>query len=246
MEDRWMTGQRPDAELVEAARQGSEEAFGELLARYRDAVFGVAFHRLGDFEEARDVVQEVFVKAYLGLGALRDPSAFARWLYRIADGTATDAARRPRHEQPLTGAEIVPDRTQEAELAREVRELIARLSEPTRLAVVLHYVNGYTHAEVAHFLGTTPEAVKMRLSRARSTLREELTEMVGERIKRGARPAPHSTRIHSRDRQPLPRAPAHQTPAACECESLHACADIPAAAVESNAATTPALQAHRA
>ncbi len=178
---------RSDAELVEAAREGSEEAFGILLGRYRDAVFGVAFHRLGDFEEARDVVQEVFVKIYLGLGDLRNPSAFARWLYRIADGTATDAARRPRREVPLTGTELAPDRSQEAEVAREVREVISRLSEPARLAVVLHYVNGYSHAEVAQFLGTTPEAVKMRLSRARKQLREEMTEMVGERISKAAR-----------------------------------------------------------
>jgi RNA polymerase sigma factor (sigma-70 family) len=182
-----VTEGRSDAELVAAAREGSEEAFGLLLGRYRDAVFGVAFHRLGDFEEARDVVQDVFVKAYLGLGALRDPSAFARWLYRIADGTAVDAARRPRREVPLTGAEVAPDRTEEAAAAREVREMISRLSEPARLAVVLHYVNGYSHAEVAQFLGTTPEAVKMRLSRARKQLREEMVEMAGDRISKAAR-----------------------------------------------------------
>jgi RNA polymerase sigma factor (sigma-70 family) len=182
-----VTEGRSDAELVAAAREGSEEAFGLLLGRYRDAVFGVAFHRLGDFEEARDVVQDVFVKVYLGLGSLRDPSAFARWLCRIADGTATDAARRRRQELPLTGAEVAPDRTEEAEAAREVREMISRLSEPARLAVVLHYVNGYSHAEVAQFLGTTPEAVKMRLSRARKQLREEMVEMAGDRISKAAR-----------------------------------------------------------
>jgi len=184
-----MAERRTDAELVEAAREGREEAFGELMGRYRDAVFGVAFHRLGNFEEARDVVQEAFVKAYLGLGGLRDPSAFGPWLYRIADGTAVDAARKPRREEPLSGAEVAPDRSHEAEAAREVREMIARLSEPARLAVVLHYVNGYSHAEVARFLGTTPEAVKMRLSRARGKLREEMAEMAGERIRRAARPA---------------------------------------------------------
>jgi RNA polymerase sigma factor (sigma-70 family) len=182
-----VTEGRSEAELVEAAREGDEEAFGLLLGRYRDAVFGVAFHRLGDFEEARDVVQDVFVKVYLGLGSLRDPSAFARWLYRIADGTATDAARRRRQELPLTGAEVAPDRTPEAEAAREVREMISRLSEPARLAVVVHYVNGYSHAEVAQFLGTTPEAVKMRLSRARKQLREEMVEMAGDRISKAAR-----------------------------------------------------------
>lgn len=175
-----------DAQLVQETLAGRSEAFGELVARYRDAVFGVAFHRLGNFEEARDVAQDAFVKAYLGLADLRDPAAFAPWLYRIADGTATDAVRRAHREVSLTEAEEVADPTAatdaQREIARQVQQALAGLGERSRLAVILHYVNGYTHAEIARFLGTTPQAVKTRLNRARGKLREEMAEMVGEKL----------------------------------------------------------------
>jgi RNA polymerase sigma-70 factor (ECF subfamily) len=182
---------RTDSELVIAARSGSQEAFGELVARYRDAVFGVAFHRLGDFEEAGDAAQEAFVKAYLNLPKLREPSTFGHWLYRIADGTAVDMARRPRREVSFgemteTSATVGASaaRGAQAELASAIRKALGRLPEATRLAVILHYVNGYSHAEVADFLGSTPGAVKTRLSRARSQLREEMIEQVEGGLKR--------------------------------------------------------------
>jgi len=185
-----MSDRRGDGELVEATIEGKQEAFGELVARYKDAVFGVAFHRLGDFEEARDVAQDAFVKAYLGLSKLRDGDAFAHWLYRIADGTAMDAARRRRGELSLENPDsldanrLLPSPTgDDALVARQVREALAQLAEPDRLAVVLHYVNGYSHAEVAQFLGTTPGAVKTRVSRAKAKLRKEMAEMVETKLK---------------------------------------------------------------
>jgi RNA polymerase sigma-70 factor (ECF subfamily) len=182
-----MAIERGDAELVKQALAGSQEAFGELVARYKDAVFGAAFHRLGDFEEARDATQDAFVKALVNLGKLREPSAFGNWLYRIADGVALDAARRRGREIPY--GEVEPTITRgptagDADVARQVREALATLSEPSRLAVILHYVNGYSHAEVAQFLGTTPGAVKTRVSRAKGRLRKEMAEMVEGQLKK--------------------------------------------------------------
>ncbi|MFB3882216.1 MAG: sigma-70 family RNA polymerase sigma factor [Armatimonadota bacterium] len=193
-----------DAQLVTATLGGDQAAFGELVARYKDAVFGVAFHRLGDFEEARDVAQEAFVKAYLNLPKLRDGAAFSHWLYRIADGTAVDALRRRRGElsldssdafeagtgrlQPAPGG-LKPAATPaaaDAVVAHQVREALSQLTEADRLAVVLHYVNGYSHAEVAQFLGTTAGAVKTRVSRAKAKLREEMAEMVERKLKQDA------------------------------------------------------------
>jgi RNA polymerase sigma-70 factor (ECF subfamily) len=197
-----MASQQADAVLVSEVVAGDQSAFGELVARYKDAVFGVAFHRLGDFEEARDVAQDAFVKAYLGLSKLRDGDAFAHWLYRIADGTAVDAARR-RHgevslEDPdaLDANHVLPSPTgDDALVARQVREALAQLAEPDRLAVVLHYVDGYSHAEVAQFLGTTPGAVKTRVSRAKAKLRKEMAEMVEAKLKK-ERPV---VEYHARD-----------------------------------------------
>jgi RNA polymerase sigma-70 factor (ECF subfamily) len=186
-----MASERGDAEVVREVLAGSQEAFGELVARYKDAVFGVAFHRLGDFEEARDVAQDAFVKAYLSLSKLRDGDAFAHWLYRIADGTAVDAMRRRRGELSLENPDsldanrLLPSPARDdALVAGQVREALAQLPEPDRLAVVLHYVNGYSHAEVAQFLGTTPGAVKTRVSRAKAKLRKEMAEMVETKLKK--------------------------------------------------------------
>jgi RNA polymerase sigma-70 factor (ECF subfamily) len=182
---------RSEDQLVAAARAGSQEAFGELMARHKDAVFGIAFHRLGDFEEARDVTQETFVKAFSGLRRLQRPAAFPSWLCRIAEGTAIDALRRRKRALPLASAEAAaaglarsPDRTDEALLAAQVRQALATLTERTRLAVILHYVNGYSQAEVAEFIGANPGAVKARLNRARGRLRDELVKMVEDTLKK--------------------------------------------------------------
>jgi len=184
-----MATERGDAELVREVLAGSQEAFGELVARYKDAVFGVAFHRLGDFEEARDAAQETFLKAFRSLGKLRRPEAFSNWLYRMAEGTATDAARRRRGEVSLEEVREVGEasRSSGGGIGQQVREALGTLPEATRLAVILHYVDGYSHAEVAQFLGTTEGAVKTRVSRGRAKLREEMAEMVQERLKRQSR-----------------------------------------------------------
>lgn len=185
-----MADRRTDAELVSAGLEGSQEAFGALVARYKDAVFGVAYHRLGDFEDARDAAQDALLKAFTNLGKLREPRAFANWLYRIADGTALDRARRRRRELSLDEAAQVPSPgaaappAADSDIARMVREALDTLSDASRLAVILHYINGYSHAEVAEFLGATEGAVKTRVSRAKSRLREEMAEMVEDRLKR--------------------------------------------------------------
>ena len=188
-----MHGDRSDKELVTAARGGDERAFGELVTRYKDAVFGVAFHRLGDYEDARDAAQEAFLEAYRSLPKLRRPVAFATWLYRIADRTAVDVLRRRRTSVPLddVGEQGTPSSDGHAgrddELAAQVRDALASLPDASRLALILHYVDGYSHREVANFLGTTASAVKARLNRARGQLRAEVRAMVGDRLKRESR-----------------------------------------------------------
>ncbi len=179
-----MADRRTDAQLVKSALEGSGDAFGALVARYKDAVFGVAFHRLGGFEEARDAAQETFVKAFRNLGKLRQPASFANWLCRTAEGTATDAARRRRGEIPLDAVREAAAPGPPDGVAGQVREALGTLPEATRLAVILHYVDGYSHAEVSQFLGTTEGAVKTRVSRGKARLREEMAGMVETKLKK--------------------------------------------------------------
>jgi len=184
-----MSEPRSDAELVAKSLAGAPESFAQLVARYKDAVFGVAFHRLGDFEDARDATQDALVKGFTNLSKLREPAAFANWLYAIAEGTALDRARRRKTEVSLDeAAHVTPHtaapRAEDIEAARTIREALDTLPDASRLAVILHYVNGYSHSEVAQFLGTTEGAVKTRVSRAKSRLREEMAEMVEHRLKK--------------------------------------------------------------
>lgn len=169
-----------DAELVARTRAGETEAFSELVARYRDMVYGLSYHLTGDFEAARDLAQEAFVQAYLKLGQLRAPERFAGWLRQIATN-AYRSARRHREVATvvLEAAEgIAAPQPDDTELA--VRGALARLRAPERLALTLHYIDGYSHAEIAGFLSLRPETVKTRLARARQHLRQELMAMVEE------------------------------------------------------------------
>ncbi len=185
-----------DAHLVGAALAGDAGAFEELARRYRDAVFGIAFHRLGDFEAARDVAQEALVTAYVDLPMLREPARFAHWLYRITTAAAITEVRRRRPALPLDAAEhLLPagpqsdpaEAFERAERSRQVRGVLAGLPEPDRLAVILHYVNGYSHEEIGGILGATVPAVKSRVHRARRRLREEMLAMVESNLKSEAR-----------------------------------------------------------
>jgi RNA polymerase sigma-70 factor (ECF subfamily) len=168
---------RSDEQLVAATLAGNREAFGELVARHRESVFSLANRRLRDFEAAGDATQEAFLKAYVDLAALRDPASFRAWVQRIAERVVITVARRPRREIPTAGLKIEDERwselrvAEQADLARRIRDGLSLLSEPTRTALILHHVDGYSQDEVADRLGLTRGAVKTRLSRARAQLR---------------------------------------------------------------------------
>ena len=173
-----------DGELVTAALVGGREAFDELIARHQEQVFRIALGRLRDPDAAQDAVQDTFVKAYLNLSSLHQPSAFGAWVGQIATGTALDARRRTKHhlphdDAPAAGEDVDPAARVEVGPARTALRALPRTS---RLVVILHHLNGYSHAEIGAMLGLTPGAVKVHLSRARERLRKELTAMVTETL----------------------------------------------------------------
>jgi RNA polymerase sigma-70 factor (ECF subfamily) len=171
---------KADGELVQRTRDGDREAFGALVDRYRDMAYGLAYHLAGDFEAARDLPQEAFVQAYVRLGQLREPEKFAGWLRRIVINV--HRMQRRRREVPTVALDDEAQPTRESSRPSEievvVREALGKLREPERLALTLHYINGYSHAEIGGFLGVRPETVKTRLARARQHLREEVMAMV--------------------------------------------------------------------
>jgi len=182
-------------EFVERAQRGDLEAFGKLVERFQDAVFGAAYAVLGDFHDAQDLAQESFIRAWSRLEKLRDPNRFPGWLYRITRNCCLDYMRRREGDAVPLSQENVPasdvptasERLERTEMREAVLDAIRSLSEPNRLATTLFYIDGYSVEEVAEFLEVPPGTVKRRLHDSRKKLRERMVAMVEDELK-GSRP----------------------------------------------------------
>jgi RNA polymerase sigma-70 factor (ECF subfamily) len=179
------------AELVAAAKAGDRKAFDALVRATYAHAYTVAFRLTGNEEDARDVVQDAYLRAYKGLKRFRGDSSFSTWLYRItANCASTQLGRRSRHrhedlddDAPLADErpEIDPELRASAECDRE-RVSAALLALPPRLraVVVLRDVYDLPHEAIAEELGISEAAAKVRLHRARRKLRERLFPLRAE------------------------------------------------------------------
>jgi RNA polymerase sigma-70 factor (ECF subfamily) len=179
------------AELVTAAKAGDRSAFDELVrATYADA-YTLAYRLTGNEEDARDVVQDAYLRAYKGLKRFRGDAQFTTWMYRItANCASTLLARRTRNSHDdLDDEESVADERRDydpqarAELSLERDQLsaaVAALPPRLRAVVVLRDIYDLAHEDIAAELGITEAAAKVRLHRARKKLREQLFPMRGE------------------------------------------------------------------
>ncbi len=175
-----------DQALLERARRGDRDAFGELVVRHQDGLYTMALRILGRPEDAADVVQETFLRAYDNLPRLRGDSVRG-WLYRVATNCSRDvqrrAVRKPTSPMEDGGGNIVdlpdpqlgPDATAEArERVAVLREAVLSLPMEFRAAVVLRDVNDLTYEEISGALRVPLGTVKSRISRARGMLAERL------------------------------------------------------------------------
>lgn len=174
-----------DIELVERCRRQDADAFGTLVTRHQQLVFGVALARCQDPALAEDVAQEAFVAAWRDLDRLRDGNRVGPWVAGIARNLAANAVRtRVRRERAIAepSAGVCVPTPEDAALEREDRELLHRalteIPETHRESLVLFYLQGQSIAEIASALDITEDLVKQRLSRARRALRESVAERV--------------------------------------------------------------------
>lgn len=163
-----------DALLVTRIRSGDEDAFEALVVRYQAPLFHYLRGFVGDPEQAQDLVQETFLRAYRSIGGLDEPALLRSWLYRIAHNQACSLLRRRRlvNWLPLVGHHAsapAPDRNA-IETAR-VEEALAQLPIDQRAPLLLHIVAGFSYAEIAVMLGASEGAVRMRISRGRAAFR---------------------------------------------------------------------------
>lgn len=182
-----------DEELFATAMAGGPESFAPIVDRYRDAVFGVALARLGDFHEAEDAAQEVFIEAFQRLGNLRDPARLGAWLRSMTVHKSIDRLRRRRDVDDIREAAMAasdqptpPEAAEKRELRDQVLDAIGRLSRKQRETAALFYINGYSVAEVASIQEVPAGTVKRRLHDAREHLKEEMIDMVETVLKREA------------------------------------------------------------
>ena len=172
-----------DEELVAHALQGNAAAFGSLLRRHQRAIIAFCRRHVGDFQEAEDLAQEVFLRAYLDLHALREPAKFAQWTRAIALRLC-QSWRRKRREAPLPDEQLASMRDPGApfETASDllVRETLAELPEVYRDVMLLKYFEGRTQGEIATYLGIPVVTVHTRLRRAKVRLKEAWLVMMEE------------------------------------------------------------------
>ncbi|MEW6751989.1 MAG: sigma-70 family RNA polymerase sigma factor [Candidatus Latescibacterota bacterium] len=175
---------------IHRAQQGDAQAYAFLVGRFQRMAYGYAYAMLGDFHLAQDAAQEAFVEAYRCLPGLREPLGFAAWLRRIVHKHCDRLTRRRRVEAvPLEAAARVaaphpgPAETAERnEAARRVRGAIGELPEHQRQVTTLFYIGGYSHRQIADFLGVPAQTVKSRLHEARVRLKERMADMVEEEL----------------------------------------------------------------
>jgi RNA polymerase sigma-70 factor (ECF subfamily) len=170
-----------DADLVGRVLAGERDAYCDLVRRHQDVIYR---HMRGmglDHDTALDVTQDAFVRAYGRLDDCRDRASYRAWLFRIARNLCLDHLKNVRRlSVPLSAidaAESIHDgRRDTTELDFTLRTALDRLPNALREAFLLKHDAGYTYDEVADMTDATPSAVKMRVHRARETLREFLTE----------------------------------------------------------------------
>jgi RNA polymerase sigma-70 factor (ECF subfamily) len=172
------------AELVAAARDGDREAFDELVKATYAETYTLAYRLMGEEEDARDVVQEAYLRAYRGLKRFRGDAQFSTWMYRITANCASThlgKRRRNRHEELVDDVAVEehvaanPEaRTEAVALRGRLQEALGELPPRLRAVVVLRDIYDLPHEAIAAELGISESAAKVRLHRARRRLREDV------------------------------------------------------------------------
>ncbi|HEX6252048.1 MAG TPA: RNA polymerase sigma factor [Gemmatimonadaceae bacterium] len=165
-----------DATLITSAVGGSEEAWRQLFRRHTPRVLGLVTRLSSSMEDAEDVVQETWLRAFPRLGAFRGESSFSTWLCAIAVRAAADSARRNRFID--THADVETTGSTPAllhENGLDIEAAMRRLPRQARAVLLLHDVEGFTHEQIGELLSIAPGTSKSHLFKARRAMRALLT-----------------------------------------------------------------------
>jgi len=185
-----------ETDLVKRARRGDLKAYDDLVRRYQERIYATVYHMTANHEDANDLAQEAFIKAFHALKSFKGGSSFYTWIYRIAVNKTINFLKQRKHKPQMSlddldfNAEhdpdfvaLISDKTPRrevglAELQEKLNAALQRLSEPHRLVVTLHDVQGLSHEEIAKIMGCNIGTVRSRLFYARQQLQAYLSDYV--------------------------------------------------------------------
>jgi RNA polymerase sigma factor (sigma-70 family) len=187
-------GAEEEKALVGRARRGDLAAYDELVRRYQERIYATVYHMTSNHEDANDLAQEAFIKAFQALKSFKGGSSFYTWVYRIAVNKTINFLKQRRNRSHMSlddldfNAEhdpdlvaLISDKTPRreaglSELQEKLNAAMQKLSEPHRLVVVLHDVQGLSHEEIAKIMDCNVGTVRSRLFYARQQLQGYLSD----------------------------------------------------------------------
>ena len=183
-----------EMQLVQRARHGDLRAYDELVKRYQERIYATIYHMTANHEDANDLVQETFIKAYKSLRSFRGQSSFYTWVYRIAVNRTINFIKRRKNRNQFSLDDVDssiqndPDLVEMmshvtprrevglTELHEKLNEALQKLSEPHRAVVTMHDVQGMTHADIAQVMKCSEGTVRSRLFYARQQMQALLSD----------------------------------------------------------------------
>lgn len=180
-----------EKDLIQKARKGDQDAFGQLVLAHQNKVYTICVHMVGDREEAADLAQEAFLKAWRSLSGFQGESSFATWMHRLTTNICLDYLRKQARRQNISTAVSLddedsgwsepPDHSQDPQhrLEREERKqalvrALKELPDHHRQIILMREVSGLSYQEIADILNADLGTIKSRISRAREQLRKIL------------------------------------------------------------------------
>ena len=172
----------PDRQLVRLAKNGNKAAFGKLARRYRDAVLALAYDFLNDYENAQDVAQNVFMKAFKNIGDFEEKSRFSSWLFRITVNASLDARKSKIRRRKFLIKKEVYEKNGQVSAQPEWRDgiddtlinALNKLSDHQQTAIILRYFHDKSVREIADVLDCSESTVRIHLHRAIQKLDKSL------------------------------------------------------------------------
>jgi len=181
-----------ESELILKCKNGNVEAFEELVLKYQRQIYTVAYRFMGNHEDASDLAQEAFIKAYKSIDRFRGESSLKTWLYHIVANVCRDELRKRKKGQVLSLD--APISTEEGEITRQtedwtyapdliyeskeaqyfIQEAINQLTPEYKEVIILREIQGFSYEEIAQHLGCSLGTIKSRLNRARKAMRDLL------------------------------------------------------------------------